>query len=141
MKATDPVVGTWKLNLAKSNFMNGPTPFTYKSATRVYTQGPDGITSKVTAVKDDGSPFSEQMTFKEDGKFYPHIANPMIDTMAVERVDEHTMALTAKKGIKVVGIGTRTISPDGKILRMTFVYTDAEGVLRGHVAAYDRQAE
>ncbi|WFU62646.1 hypothetical protein [Bradyrhizobium brasilense] len=139
MAETHPIVGTWVLNLAKSGFMNEPTPFSYKSCTRTITHGPDGITTKVKAILADGSPFAEEMTFKEDGKYYPHLGNDMIDTMAVAQVDANTWKLTAKKGDKVVGIGTRTISPDGKILRMTFVYPDVNGILRGHVTAYDKQ--
>lgn len=140
MKATDPVVGTWEFNLAKSKFINPPTPFTYKSATRTYTQGPEGITSSVNAILADGTPFSEGMTdCKDDGKFYPHWGNSYIDTMAAERVDANTLVLTAKKAGKVMGGGTRTVSSDGKFLTMTFIYTDAEGIVRGHVTRYDKK--
>jgi hypothetical protein len=38
--AKDPVVGTWKLDVAKSKFTPGPA---LKSATRVYTESADGL--------------------------------------------------------------------------------------------------
>ncbi|MER8646407.1 hypothetical protein [Mesorhizobium sp. M1252] len=145
MKALDPVIGAWKLNLAKSKFINEPTPFSYKSATRTYTQDSEGlVTGTVNAVLPDGSLFSEQSIFKspEDGVYYPHGGNALIDTFAEERVNNgYTVVLTAKKGNQVTGAGTRTISPDGKVLTMTFIYLDANGVMRGHVAAYDRQED
>ncbi|TFV36617.1 hypothetical protein [Bradyrhizobium niftali] len=140
MKAIDPVVGVWEYNSEKSKYINPPTPFTYKSATRTYTQDSEGISSSIKAILADGSPFSEGMTsLKIDGKYHPHWGNSFIDTMAYERVDTHTCVYTAKKGDKVIGGGTRAISPDGKVLRMTFIYTDAEGIVRGHVTHYDRQ--
>ncbi|ESY12764.1 MULTISPECIES: hypothetical protein [unclassified Mesorhizobium] len=140
MESIDPAIGEWKLNLAKSKFINEPTPFSYKSATRTYTQNPDGtITGTVHAVLPDGSPFSEQLISKQDGEYYSHTGNSMMDTMSQERVNANTLVLTAKKADKVVGAGTRTVSSDGKVLTMTFIYVDAEGIMRGHVAAYDKQ--
>lgn len=122
MKTIDPVVGTWELNLAKSKFINGPSPMNFKSATRTYTQGPEGITGTVKAVKavkPDGSPFFEQMTSKLDGNldgnYEPHIGNHLMDSMAHEQVDANTVLFAAKMAGEVMGIGTRTISADGKV--------------------------
>jgi hypothetical protein len=46
--AADPVIGTWKLNLAKSTFSPGPAP---KSQTRTYADSAQGtkLTIKTTA--------------------------------------------------------------------------------------------
>jgi hypothetical protein len=43
----DPVIGTWKLNVAKSKM---PADATMKSQTRVYSQSADGITVTITVV-------------------------------------------------------------------------------------------
>src|SRR3984893_15100501 len=48
---TDPVVGSWKLNLAKSAFGGGPA---LKSQMRTYSQSARGITLKMTTVSADG---------------------------------------------------------------------------------------
>lgn len=142
MKAKDPVIGIWDLDLANSKFINPPTPFTYRSATRTITEGPEEgtITGWVDAVLPDGSPFREGMDVsRPDGKFRPHGGNPLIDTMASERIDVNTTAYSAKKGDKVVGGGTRSILNDGKVLQMVFIYLDAEGVMRGHVTRYNKR--
>src|ERR1700674_582720 len=47
----DPVVGTWKLNLAKSTFGGGPA---LKSQIRTYSQSAQGITLKLKTVRADG---------------------------------------------------------------------------------------
>lgn len=139
MREINPVVGVWELNLAKSKIINGPTPMTFKSATRTYTEGPEGISCTVSAVKPDGSPFLETITSKPDGKYYPHIGNPSMDEMSYEPINANSLVVTARMAGRVMGAGTRTISPDGKVLTMTFIYTDAEGILRGHVTHYDKQ--
>ncbi|TIU05657.1 MAG: hypothetical protein E5W39_10160 [Mesorhizobium sp.] len=123
--------------MAKSKFINKTA--TLKSASRTYTQGPEGITGRISAVMVDGSPFLEWQTDKIDGSYSPHMGNPLIDEMASERIDANTISFTGKIAGKIMGIGTRAISADGKVLTMTFVYTDAEGILRGHVTVYEKQ--
>lgn len=63
----------------------------------------------------------------------------MMDEMSSERINPNTLVLTAKIAGRIMGAGTRTISLDGKVLTMTFIYTDAEGILGGHVTHYDRR--
>src|SRR5258708_15078399 len=62
--AADPVVGTWTLNVAKSNFNPGPAP---KSQTRTYSAG---VSLEVKGVGADGTATSQESTFKYDGKAY-----------------------------------------------------------------------
>ncbi|MER9664717.1 hypothetical protein [Mesorhizobium sp. M0159] len=137
MEATDPVIGTWEK--AKSKVINGPPPMSFESVTRTYKQGPDGIDFMVRAVKSDGTPFVEHMTYKVDGKYYPHIGHPLMDEMSQEQIDPNTILCTAKSASKVIGAGTLRISSDGKVLTMSFFYLDAEGVFRGHITDYDKQ--
>src|ERR1700724_513647 len=47
----DPVVGTWKLNLAKSTFGGGPA---LKSQIRTYSRSARGITLKMKTVSAEG---------------------------------------------------------------------------------------
>jgi hypothetical protein len=141
MKAINPFIGTWDLNLANSKFINEPTPFSFRSATKVIMEGPEGsLTGWGEGILPDGSPFREWMEAnKPDGKFRPHEGNPLIDTLSTERIDSSFNVFTTKKGDKIVGAGTRMVSPDGKVLTMTFIYLDAEGIMRGHVARYDKR--
>ncbi len=65
--AADPVVGTWTLNVAKSNFNPGPAP---KSQTRTYSVDSAGVSLEVKGVGADGTATSQESTFKYDGKAY-----------------------------------------------------------------------
>ena len=66
--ATDPVVGTWTLDVAKSKFSEGHA---LKSQTRMYSQSADGITLNMKTVGADGKETTTQTTYHLDGKDYP----------------------------------------------------------------------
>jgi hypothetical protein len=55
------------------------------------------------------------------------------------QVDDHTVRSTRKKGGKVVGTITRTVSKDGKVLTLTSKGTSATGVPYGNVMVYDKK--
>src|ERR1700736_2467419 len=93
--AADPVVGTWKLNLAKSTFSPGPAP---KSQTRNYVESPRGTTLTVVTTAADGKHSTTTLTFKADGKPYPVSGNPDFDMVAVTRVDPFTVHSNQTKG-------------------------------------------
>ena len=90
--AADAVVGTWKLNVAKSTFSPGPAP---KSQTRTYVESAQGLTVTVKTTAADGKESTTNLTFKEDGKPYPMSGNPGVDAVAVTRVDALSVAIGA----------------------------------------------
>ena len=61
----DPIIGTWKLNAAKSTFAGIPA---YKSQIRTYSQSARGITLKMTTVSAEGKETTTQATYQLDGK-------------------------------------------------------------------------
>jgi hypothetical protein len=135
--APDPaIVGTWTLNLAKSNFTPGPAP---KSMTRTYTQTAQGISLSVTGVAADGSAISMRTTFNYDGKDYPYTGSPNYDSLSLKRVNGSTVKSVLKKDGKVVGSTTRTVSAHGKVLTLSTKSTDVKGVAHDEVAVYDKQ--
>ena len=58
-QATDPLIGTWQLNVAKSKFTPGPTP---KSETRTYATSGAEIKASSTEVGADGKTTSRSWT-------------------------------------------------------------------------------
>jgi len=94
---------------------------------------------KISGVAADGSPVSIQSTFKYDGKEYPYTGSPMFDSLSLKRVDGTTVKSVLKRGGKVVGSTTRTLSDGGKVLTLTTKSTDAQGVKHDEVAVFDRQ--
>ncbi len=60
---------------------------------------------------------------KADGTDQPISGNPYVDTIAVTVVNDHQITEIDKKGGKVVGNSTTTVSADGKT--MAFQFTDS----------------
>jgi hypothetical protein len=133
--AADAVVGTWKLNVAKSTFSPGPAP---KSQTRVYSESAQGIAVTIKTTAADGKESSTTLTFKEDGKPYPESGNPEVDMVSVTRVDAFTTHSTLTKAGATVATAVRTVSKDGKTLTFAEKGT-RNGAKFDDVAVYDRQ--
>lgn len=134
--APDPVIGSWKLNVAKSTFNPGPAP---KSQTRTYAQTTAGIALTLKTTGADGKESTSTMTFNADGKPYPITGNPAFDTVSVTRVDALTVNSTQMKAGVPVGTGVRTVSKDGKTLTFTQKGTQPSGAKYEDVTLYDRQ--
>jgi len=134
----DAVIGTWKLNVAKSKYDPGPAP---KGSTLTFEVAGDGI--KVTAKGQDaeGKPTGTQYTAKYDGKDHPITltGSQDFDSIALKRVDAFKAEGTRKKAGKVVQTYTRVVSPDGKVLTLTVKGTNAKGQAVSNVIVYDKQ--
>jgi len=134
--AADPVIGTWKLNVAKSTFSPGPA---LKSQIRSYAESAQGTTLTIKTTAADGKESTATLTFKEDGKPYAVSGNPDFDMVSVTRVDAMTVHSTQTKAGATVGTGVRTVSKDGKTLTFAQKGTHASGGKYDDVLVYDRQ--
>jgi hypothetical protein len=134
--AADAVVGTWKLNLAKSTFSPGPAP---KSETRIYAESPQGMTVTAKTTAADGKESTATVIFKDDGKSYPVSGSPDFDAVSAKRVDALTLNCTQTKAGATVGAAVRTLSKDGKTLTSTQKGTHATGGKFDDVSVYDKQ--
>jgi len=133
--ASDPNMGTWKLNEAKSKF----PPKTTKNTTVVYEAAGDNVKVTVDGTDGAGKPTHNEWTGKFDGKDYPLTGDPNADTRSYKKVDDRTTDLTNKKGGKVVVTGRIVISADGKSRTVTVSGTDADGKKVKSTAVYDKQ--
>jgi hypothetical protein len=132
----DPVVGSWKLNLAKSTFGGGPA---FKSQTRIYSQSARGVSLEMKSVSADGKETTTQTTYAIDGKDYPTKGNPDFDSLAGMQIDTNTAEFTLKRAGKPVGTIRRAVSKDGQTLTLNFVITNANGVQLSQLTVFDRQ--
>ena len=78
----DPIVGTWKLDVAKSTYKPGPAA---KSATVVVEPAGKGIKVSVDAVGADGTPAKWGFTTQRDGKEVPVTGSALYDTASTRR--------------------------------------------------------
>jgi hypothetical protein len=133
---TDPIVGTWVLNVAKSKFSPGPAP---KSESRTYVVASQEIKATSTGVDADGKPTAGGWTIVNDGKDVPMTGNPDADVLSLKRVDAFSTEFSLKKAGKVVITGTRTISRDGKLMTITNNGNNAKGQTINDVLVFEKR--
>ncbi|HYP05569.1 MAG TPA: hypothetical protein VER03_04975, partial [Bryobacteraceae bacterium] len=134
--AADPIVGTWKLNLAKSKFNPGPSP---KSSTVTYTEEGDWLVLKIDNVTADGKSAGRNSRYKLDGKEYPYESPYGKGTITAKRTGERQVTAT----VKLEGGNSYTqenvISADSKTRTITITGKNAQGQAMKNTVVYDRQ--
>ncbi|MGA2421982.1 MAG: hypothetical protein ABSG69_18060 [Candidatus Acidiferrum sp.] len=135
---TNPIVGTWKLNTAKSKYSPGPTP---KSMTRTVTADGDGLKYAFEGVAGDGSAIVYGFTTKFDGTARPITGSipSGADNVSVTKTDDHHYTATLKKGDKLVGTSKVTISADGKVTTVDAISETATGAKSHDAQVWDKQ--
>jgi hypothetical protein len=133
---TDPLVGTWKLNLAKSTFGGIPA---VKSETRIYSKSARGVTMKMIVVSAEGKETTTDVTYKLDGKDFKSVGNFDFDSLSGMQIDPNTAEFTLKRAGNPVGTIRRTVSEDRQTLTINFVLRNANGVQTTALNVYDRQ--
>jgi len=133
--AADVNTGSWKLNEAKSKISPGAP----KNSMVVIAPAGDSMKVTVDGVGADGKPAHNEWTGKFDGKDYAISGDPAADMRAYKPVNDHTLALTEKKGGKVTNTGRVVISADGKARTVTVNGTDPTGKKMSVTFVYDKQ--
>jgi len=134
-QSPDPMLGTWKLNTAKSK-----SP--YKSGTSIVEAAGDGVKVTADMVAADGTAYHWTWTAKYDGKDVPITGTTPFGagTMAaLTRVDAHTARIVGKKNGEVILTQTIVTSADGKTRTLTTRGKDAKGQPVDTVSVYDKQ--
>jgi hypothetical protein len=119
---SDPFVGTWLLNLAKSKFSPGPPP----GSGTVDIQA-EGQNLKVTFTGTDGNPINTVAILVFDGVVHPAPGHPNFDARADMRVDANTVITSRIKAGKLVQTQTDTVSLDSRTLTITTIGIDRNG--------------
>lgn len=132
---SNPNVGTWKLNEAKSKIPAGSP----KNTNVVYTAAGDQLKCVVDGVDGAGKPIHNEWTGKFDGKDYALKGDSTADTRAIKAVDAHHYQLTNKKAGKATTTGTIEISADGKTRTVKTEGTDSSGKKVSTTFVYDKQ--
>jgi hypothetical protein len=135
---SNPLVGTWKLNLTKSKYDPGPTP---KSLTRTVEAQGNGVKYTFEGVAADGTPIAYGFSATFDGEGNP-VTGSMpsgADTISAKRIDANHYVATQKKGGKEVGVSKVAVSKDGKVTTVDMTGTNASGAKEHDVQVYDKQ--
>ena len=132
----DPLVGTWRLNVAKSKYSPGPTP---KSVTSTWEAAGKGYRVTVRNEPASGSALEYTYAIAADGTDAKVSGNnPNADTIAMKRIDANTFELVSKRGGKVTITQRSVISSDGKTRTITTTGTDAQGQKVNNVAVFEK---
>ena len=110
-----------------------------KNTTVTYAVSGDSVKITLEGVGPDGKATHDEWTGKYDGKDYPVTGNPMTDTRAYTKLNDHTLEVAGKKGDKVVLSAKITISADGKTRTVVVTQTGADGKKTTSTAVYQKQ--
>jgi hypothetical protein len=133
--ASDPNMGTWKLNETKSKIAAGIA----KNDTVVYEAAGDSVKVSIDGTTADGKAAHTEWTGKFDGKEYAVTGDPTSDMRSYTRVDANTLAFASQKAGKDTLSGRIVISADGKTRTVTTDAKDDKGVKVTNTGVYDKQ--
>lgn len=135
---SDPLVGTWKLNLSKSVYTPGPPP---QSLVHQYESvGKDTYKNSRDLVNSNGKSSHRELTLVFDGTEHP-TANPSsrMDATMDRRIDAYNLEGMSIKDGKLIVVFMRFVSRDGKTLTFKTMGTNAEGKPFSNVEVFDKQ--
>jgi hypothetical protein len=112
----DPIMGTWKINTAKTKLPAGESA---AALTRVHEPIPNGIKITRPLVDANGKPTRGTWTLLFDGKDHPVPGDPNLDTLSLKRIDRYTMEAVAKKDGVIHNRMRWDVTKDGKSLTWT----------------------
>ena len=141
---SDPLIGTWKQNLAKSKY--DPAYLAPKDGRTTKIEAvPGGIKLTMEALDAQGRVGHVEYTAKFDGKDYPYHAtidgrpNPNQDAVSWRKIDDYTYESTAKAKGRVLTTTHYVISRDGKTRTTTITGKNADRVAVNNTLVYDKQ--
>jgi hypothetical protein len=138
MRAADPVLGTWHLNLAKSRYDPGPPP---KSQTRIYREDNGGVKAVVITVHKNGNSDTVYYPANYDGKEHAVSGSPDTDGILMKRVDEYTAESVLTHAGNTIGTARRTVYRDGQTMTITFKGPGESGQAVNNKAYYEKEKE
>jgi hypothetical protein len=135
--AGDNSLGTWKLNVDKSDSGTPTQVARFLTSTRVASHGAINVT--VTGERFDGTKIHSTYTVKYDGKEHP-VTGASFDRIAIMQVDDNTFTVVTKQAAgKYHTTGEMLISKDGKTMTTSYEGTDAAGNPMKFKFVWDKQ--
>jgi hypothetical protein len=133
---SSPQIGTWKLNLQKSEYIPGPAP---RSITLNIAQDGQIVRDAVQTIDAQGKVSTAVVMHVYDGRPHPAPGHPDFDATVITQVDANSLIASRLKAGKLVQVGTFVISQDGKTVTTTITGINVNGQPVKNVAVYDKQ--
>jgi hypothetical protein len=132
---SDPFVGTWKLDVAKSKYDPGPAP---KSQTRTWD-----ASGKVTVegINAAGKPVTYGYPIMKDGKDYPTTGSVPngADMFSSKKIDANTVEANFTRAGKHAETTKFAVSKSGKMLTISAKGTNPDGSPFNNVTVWEKQ--
>jgi hypothetical protein len=133
---SNPWLGMWKLNLAKSTYAPGQAP---KSQTYNFQGAGANLTNTIEGVTAAGNSTKQVAMHIYDGQPHPVTGSPDVDSRSYTRVDANTVVSASMKSGKLVQVATIVLSQDGRTLTTTVKGMNASGEQVSTIAVHDKQ--
>ncbi len=134
--ASDPFVGSWKLNSAKTQYTAGSAP---KAVMIVVEEQDKNLHITASGTASDGAPIKVSYTVPKEGGAATVETGEEWDSIMVKRIDDHTRENTYMKAGTVIMTRKLVIAEDGKTMTSIVEGTNAKGVKVSGTDFYDRQ--
>ena len=131
--AEQALVGTWRLDVAKSKYSPGPP---LKAETRIYTRDASGIQGRIDRQYADGR--HEVIDYRADlDREVPVSGTKAYDAVRLKRVDAHTTEGVLSHAGRTFGFSRRVIAADGKTMTIWF-RREEPGDMVNNLAVYTK---
>src|ERR1700730_3623831 len=129
---SDPFVGAWKLDVAKSKYDPGPAP---KSQTRTWDSSGKVTVEGINAA---GKPVTYGYPIMNDGKDYPTVGSVPngADMISSKKIDANTVEVHFKRGGKAAETTKFAVSDGGKTLTIAANGTNPDGSAFNNVSVW-----
>jgi len=134
--SADPSLGTWKLNVRKSEFHPGPG---FKSETRTYEQQRDGVLVTIDTVDGRGRQVTSVYLTTTDGEQHKvsGTGGPA-DSVALKQIDDRHAESALLHGGREIAKTMRAVADDGKTMTITYKGQDPEGNQVNYTLVFDK---
>lgn len=137
-QSTDPWMGTWKVNLARSTYKPGPKPTVAGTVKMEPMAG--GFKTTIDATNPQGQPTHTETVGKFDGKDNPVTgASTPNTTAAYKRINGRTFEVMGKVDGKPTVTTRVVVSADGKSLTATQTGKNDRGETVNNVIVAEKQ--
>jgi hypothetical protein len=134
-QAPNPLLGTWKLNVAKSTF-SGAIP---KSGIATYEPDAQGVVKDTGETVDaQGQTLKFAFTHIWDGKPHPVTGISLFNEVTYNRLNANTVNWVRSKDGKAVSMGSLAVADDGKSHMVTNIFV-RDGQLVREVTVWEKQ--
>jgi hypothetical protein len=133
---SNQLIGTWKLNLAKSTYSPGPPPRSQTITTQ--TEG-QGLRLTIDTIDAQGNPAKGVLTVIDDGKSYPVTGVSGYDAASFKQVNDSTSWVIRTNAGKVVQTLINAMSADGKTWTTTTTGVNPDGQQFYNVVIREKQ--